>query len=87
MVDFRRSKNPKEPLVITDESVEIFDSINVIGTIITSDLKWDENIQSIFRQKINSACFFWRRVQKFGGQQEDIMSYTAWLMTSARVPL
>ena len=64
IVDFRKKKTPLSPLFINGQSVERVDSFKFLGTIISSNLKWDENIQSII-SKAQQRLYFLRQLKKF----------------------
>ena len=58
-------------LRINDEPIEVIDSTRLLGTIITSDLSWDQNISSIVK-KANARMELLRRVAGFGTPTDDL---------------
>ena len=58
-------------LHLNDEIIEVLDSTKLLGTIITSDLKWDMNTISIIK-KANARMELVRRVAGFGAAEEDL---------------
>ena len=58
-------------LSINDNPIEVIDSTKLLGTIITSDLKWDQNTVHIVK-KANSRMELLRRVASFGTSVEDL---------------
>ena len=58
-------------LSIEDKPVEVINSTKLLGTIITSDLKWEENTAHIVK-KSNARMELLRRVASFGTSVEDL---------------
>ena len=58
-------------LTIDDKPIEVVDSTKLLGTIITSDLKWEENTTEIVK-KSNARMELLRRVAGFGTSVEDL---------------
>ena len=58
-------------LKIEDEPIEVIDQTRLLGTIITSDLKWDANCKNIIK-KVNARMALLRKVSKFGAGIEDL---------------
>ena len=58
-------------LSVEGEILEVIDSTKLLGTIITSDLKWDENTANIVK-KSNARMELLRRVASFGANIEDL---------------
>ena len=58
-------------LSIKGENLEVIDSTKLLGTIITNDLKWNENTATIV-QKANARMELLRRVASFGASVEDL---------------
>ena len=54
-------------LKIEDEPIEVIDQTRLLGTIITSDLKWDANCKNIIK-KANARMALLRKVSKFGAK-------------------
>jgi hypothetical protein len=57
-------------LSISGEPIEVIDSTKLLGTIITSDLRWEENTAYIV-QKANARMQLLRRVASFGTNQQE----------------
>ena len=64
VVDFRRSRDPLDSLVINGEVVEQVETFRFLGTIISSDLSWDKNIQATVK-KCQQRLHFLRQLKKF----------------------
>ena len=62
--DFRKKKMPLVSLTIAGVVVEKVKSFKFLGTTISSDLKWDENISSAIK-KAHQRLFFLRQLKKF----------------------
>jgi hypothetical protein len=58
-------------LSIAGEPIEVIDSTRLLGTIITSDLRWEENTAQIV-QKANARMELLRRVASFGTNIQDL---------------
>ena len=58
-------------LSINNEAMEVIDSTKLLGTIITNDLKWEENTANIVK-KANARMELLRRVASFGIGVEDL---------------
>ena len=58
-------------LSIDENPVEVIDSTKLLGTIITNDLKWEENTAFIVK-KANAKMELLRRVAGFGARIEDL---------------
>ena len=58
-------------LAINDEPIEVINSTKLLGTIITSDLRWEENTSQIVK-KSNARMELLRRVASFGTSVEDL---------------
>ena len=64
-VDFRRKKSPLSPLLIDGKTVEIVQHIKFLGSMISSDLKWELNVDTIVK-KAQQRLYFLRRLRSFG---------------------
>ena len=60
-------------LKLKDENVEVIDSTRLLGTIITTDLSWDQNTQNIVK-KANARMQLLRKVASFGLPYEDLVN-------------
>ena len=58
-------------LTLKGENVEVIDSAKLLGTIITSDLKWEKNTATIVK-KANARMELVRKVASFGASEEDL---------------
>ena len=56
-VDFRRQRKETQPLSINAAVVERVDSFKFLGTIISSSLKWVDNITAIIKKSPPEALF------------------------------
>ena len=56
---------------INDKNIEVIDSTKLLGTIISSDLKWDLNTAEIVR-KSNARMALLRKVASFGAPVDDL---------------
>ena len=50
IIDFWKEKSPVVPLLIDGSPIEIVDSFNFLGTVISSGLDWEVNIDSILKE-------------------------------------
>ena len=60
-------------LQLNEETVEVIDSTRLLGTIITSDLKWELNTQNIVK-KSNARMQLLRRVASFGLPENELVN-------------
>ena len=58
-------------LYIENELIEVIDSTRLLGTIITSDLRWDQNTAHLV-QKANSRMELLRKIASFGASKDDM---------------
>ena len=58
-------------LSIDGKPIEVINSTKLLGTIITSDLRWDENTNYIVK-KANARMELIRKVANFGPSREDL---------------
>ena len=63
IVDFRRKKSPLSPL-IDGKTVEIVQHVKFLGSMISSDLKWELNVDTIVK-KAQQRLYFLRRLRSF----------------------
>ena len=63
-VDFRRQRKETQPLSINAAVVERVYSFKFLATIISSSLKWEDNITAIIR-KAHQRLFSLRQLNKF----------------------
>ena len=75
IVDFRqKKKSPIRPLYINGEIIETVDSFKFLGTIISNDLKWEQNVDKLVK-KANQRLFFLRQLRRFGVKKEILMQF------------
>ncbi len=72
VVDLQRSWEAVLPLTINGEEVERVDSLNFLGTTISS--KWDDSILSIIN-KVHQRLLFLRNLKKFGASREEMLQF------------
>lgn len=58
-------------LSINDKPIEVIKSTKLLGTIVTDDLKWEENTAHLVR-KANARMELLRRVASFYASEEDL---------------
>uniref|UniRef100_A0A3B3I566 Reverse transcriptase domain-containing protein n=1 Tax=Oryzias latipes TaxID=8090 RepID=A0A3B3I566_ORYLA len=63
-VDFRKAPAPLPPVILCDSPVTSVESFRFLGTIISQDLKREQNISSITR-KAQQRMYFLRQLKKF----------------------
>ena len=64
IVDFRRKKSPLSTLLIDGKTVEIVQHVKFLGSMISSDLKWELNVDTIVK-KAQQRLYFLRRLKSF----------------------
>ena len=74
IVDFRKVKTPMLPLVIKDQAVEVVQSFKFLGSVISNDLRWEENTSGV-RKKSQQRMFFLRQLKKFGVSQNILLQF------------
>ena len=50
IVDFRKRKNPLAPIIVNGDSIERVDCFKFLGTIISSDLAWENNTDAVVKK-------------------------------------
>ena len=60
--DFRRTKDPINPLFINNQEVEIVNAIKYLGITIDDKLNWHTNTQTIYK-KVNQRMYFLRKLR------------------------
>ena len=65
VVDFRRKGIVSQPLAINGVEVERVGSSRFLGTIVSSSMKWGDNLSCITK-KAHQRLFFLRQLRKFG---------------------
>ena len=74
IIDFRKNKNDKRPLLIADECVEVVDNFKFLGAYIANDLKWNINSADIIK-KARQRMYFLRTLKSFNVQQPILVSF------------
>ncbi|KAK3506348.1 hypothetical protein QTP70_020380, partial [Hemibagrus guttatus] len=64
IVDFRKDPVPRPPVILCDSPVSSAESFCFLGTTITKELKWEQNIRSLTK-KAQQRMYFLRRLKKF----------------------
>ena len=74
VVDFRRNSAPKDPLIINGEAIETVDSFQVLGTIISDSLSWDNNRDTILK-RTHQRLYFLRQLKKIGLSRHILLQF------------
>ncbi len=74
IVDFRRNPPVLLPLTIMNSTVTAVESFRFLGTTISQDLKWVNNIESIVK-KAQQRLYFLRQLRKFNLSQELLKQF------------
>ncbi len=74
IVDFRRNTPALPPLTIMNSTVTAAESFRFLGTTISQDLKWDNNIESIVK-KAQQRLYFLHQLRKFNLPQELLKQF------------
>uniref|UniRef100_A0A3Q2TZL2 Reverse transcriptase domain-containing protein n=1 Tax=Fundulus heteroclitus TaxID=8078 RepID=A0A3Q2TZL2_FUNHE len=64
VVDFRKNSAPTTPITLCDSTIDTVESFRFLGTIISQDLKWELNINSLTK-KAQQRMYFLRQLKKF----------------------
>ena len=64
VVDFRRNAAPPSPITLCDSPVITVESFRFLGTVISQDLKWWQNVSCITK-KAQQRMYFLRQLKKF----------------------
>ncbi|KAK3508804.1 hypothetical protein QTP70_008631 [Hemibagrus guttatus] len=64
IVDFRKDPAPLPPVILCDSPVTSVESFHFLGTTITQELKWEQNISSLTK-KAQQRMYFQRQLKKF----------------------
>ena len=78
---FNFSKNYQftTALSIEDKQIEVVDQIKLLGTTITSDLKWDANVSDLVK-RANSRMILLRKLKNYNPRIEDMkIIYTSYI--------
>jgi len=74
IIDFRKNKNDKLPLIINDQNVEVVRNFKFLGAHITDDLKWNMNYTDIVK-KARQRLYFLRTLKTFDVHQSILVSF------------
>jgi hypothetical protein len=74
VVDYRGKKGPVEPLVINGEPIEIVDFFKFLGTTMSNDLSWDDNVDSIVK-RAQQRLYFLRQLKNFDLSQDILVQF------------
>ena len=74
IVDFSKRKNPLSPISVNGDSIERVDCFKFLGTIISSDLAWENNTDAGVK-KAQQRPFFLRQLKKFGLRREILVRF------------
>ena len=69
-------------LQLKGKNVEMVDKMKILGTVVTSNLSWDDNCRELIR-KVNSRMQLLRGVKSFGASREEMVHL--WIMFCRRV--
>ncbi|KAK3561509.1 hypothetical protein QTP86_006173 [Hemibagrus guttatus] len=64
IVDIRKDPDPLPPVILCDSPVTSFESFRFLGTTITKELKWEQNIRSLTKKAQQKMYFLWQ-LKKF----------------------
>ncbi|KAK3530955.1 hypothetical protein QTP70_007257 [Hemibagrus guttatus] len=64
IVDFRKDPAPLPPVILCDSLVTSVESFRFLGTTITKEFKWEQNIRSLAK-KAQQRIYFLRQLKKF----------------------
>ena len=73
--NFTKNHQFSTRLELNGEKIETLKKTKLLGTVLTNDLKWEENTKCIIR-KANTWLELFRRGSVFSRSDEDIKSYT-----------
>ena len=75
IVDFRRKKSsPSSPLVIDGRTVEIVQHFKLLGSTISSNLKWELNVDTIVK-KAQQRLYVLRMLTSFGLTTQVMLNF------------
>ena len=66
------SKDFMPDITISTTRLELVERTKLLGVVLTSDLKWEQNTQYIV-QRCNSKVWTLRRLKKLGASKEDLL--------------
>ncbi|KAK3532064.1 hypothetical protein QTP86_006798 [Hemibagrus guttatus] len=86
IVDFRKDPAPRPPVILCDSPVTSVESFCFLGTTITKELKWEQNIRSLTK-KTQQRMYFLRQLKKFLLPVKMLVNfYTAIIESSSHPP-
>ena len=74
IVDFRRNKNVKTPLIINGSVVEQVNTFKLLGTFVMDTLSWKANSDEIIK-KGRQRMFFLRKLKSFGVKKDILINF------------
>ena len=75
VIDFRRKKKtPLAPLTIKGEPIQRVDSFKFLGTVMSSKLRWQDNVDGIVK-RAQQRLYFLRQLKKFGLRRELLRQF------------
>jgi hypothetical protein len=74
IIDFRKNKTSKNPVLINNSEIEIIDSFKLLGTTLSNDLKWNVNTNLIVK-KCHQRLYFLRELKKFHLSKSVLVSF------------
>ena len=74
IVGFRKSKNPLAPIIANSDSIKRVDYFKFLGTIISSDLAWENNTGAVVK-KTQQRLFFLCQLKKFGLRRDILVQF------------
>ena len=72
IINFSHNYQFSTRLLLNNKNVEIVDQIKILGTIFTSNLKWDKNCEQIIT-KVNRKMLLLKKILKFGATREEMV--------------
>ncbi|KAM4595720.1 uncharacterized protein V3H82_003110 [Fundulus diaphanus] len=81
VVDFRKNSAPATPITLCDSTIDTVESFRFLGTIISQDLKWELNINSLTK-KAQQRMYFLRQLKKFNLPRTMIVHFYSSIIES-----
>ncbi len=72
-VSFVKDKPNTDPLMLCNETLQVADSVKILGLHISSDLKWNLQVQEILK-RANSRLYMLKVLKYFGLPLEDLIT-------------
>ena len=70
-ISFRKTDPSFDPVVINDKSIELVESVKILGLNISNDLKWKIHIFEIAR-KVSSRLYFLKQLKRAGLEVHEL---------------